>query len=89
MPVVIIRGRNHMPAVAETATDEEMISWLASRSFVPREARISVQAARAWLSSQPRPSGWFESMETARAWLRARPHVPLDVDHIMHADVEA
>jgi hypothetical protein len=89
MPVVIIRGRYHMPAVAEAATDEEMMAWLATRPFVPREARMSIQAAKAWLASQPRPSGWFESMETARGWLRARPHVLQEIDPPLHADADA
>ncbi len=74
MPVVIIRRHHHMPAVVEAATDEEMMAWLAARPFVPREARDSVDAAKAWLSTLQRPSGWFETMDNARAWLRARPH---------------
>ncbi|MGL4443023.1 MAG: hypothetical protein ACRCU1_05320 [Alsobacter sp.] len=89
MPVVIIRGRYHMPAVVEAATDEEMMAWLASRPQVPCEARASVRAAKAWLASQPRPSGWFESMETAREWLRARPHALHDIDPPTHADADA
>jgi hypothetical protein len=88
MPVVIIRGRYHMPAVVEAATDEEMMAWLATRPQVPREARVSVRAAKAWLASQPRPSGWFESMETAREWLRARPHALHDIDPPTHADAD-
>jgi hypothetical protein len=74
MPVVIIRRHYHMPAVVEAATDEDMMAWLASRSFVPKEARTSVDAAKGWLSTLQRPSGWFETMDTARALLRARPH---------------
>ncbi len=78
MPVVIIQRHFPVPSVMETATDEEMLDWLRSRKWVPNHARASTNAARAWVAAQPRPSGWFDSMEAARAWLRARPHPAWD-----------
>lgn len=76
MPFIIIQRHYVMPAVAETATEGEMMAWLAGRPYVPREARASSAAAAAWLSTLPRPSGWYDSVASARAALRARPHPP-------------
>lgn len=76
MPFVIIQRHYLMPAVAETATEDEMLTWLSSRAYVPREARESAAAAQAWLSTLPRPSGWYDSETCARTALRARPHPP-------------
>lgn len=76
MPFVIIQRHCVMPAVVETATDGEMLGWLAGCSFVPREARRTVSAARSWIETLPRPSGWYDDVEAARARLRARPHPP-------------
>lgn len=76
MPFVIIQRHYLMPAVAETATEDEMLTWLSSRVYVPRVARESAAAAQAWLSTLPRPSGWYDSETCARTALRARPYPP-------------